>query len=113
MIIPEIILVGIHVPYVKGYIVSQNEWQVKTFLLFQLPIYYTIDQSITIYIWISKRNLTWKMTSGFKDVETLVSANSPFQDSFHLDDQIPPRLKQLDLLYYVDFLFSLFHIPNH
>ena len=38
IIIPEIIIVGIHVPYVKGYIVSQNEWQVKTFLLFQLPI---------------------------------------------------------------------------
>lgn len=38
------------------------------------------------------------MTSGYKDVETLVSANSPFQDSFHLDDQIPPRLKPLDLL---------------
>lgn len=37
------------------------------------------------------------MTSGYKDVETLVSANSPFQDSFHLDDQIPPRLKPLDL----------------
>ena len=34
--------------------------------------------------------LTLKMTSA-QDVETSVTTNSPSQDSFHMEDQIPSR----------------------
>ena len=37
---------------------------------------------------------TLKMTSA-QDVETSVTTNSPFQDSFHPDDQIPSSYQLL------------------
>ena len=48
------------------------------------------DKNITTFAWISNCHLTLKMTSAH-DVETPVTSNCPFQDSFHPDGQIPSR----------------------
>ena len=53
------------------------------------------DQSITTFVWISSRHLTLKLASA-QDVEKSVTTNSPSQDSFHLDDQIPSRKQIYD-----------------
>ena len=49
------------------------------------------DKSITPFVWVSNRHLTLQMTST-QDSETSLTTNSPSQDSFHPDDQIPLRL---------------------
>jgi len=49
-------------------------------------------------LWISNRHLTLKMASA-QDVETSVTTNSPSRDSFHPDDQIPPKCPLLLLTF--------------
>ena len=46
------------------------------------------DQSITTFHWISNRLLILNMT---QNVETSVPSNSPSQDSFYPDNQIPSK----------------------